>query len=182
MDWVEIINAIVVVVGVPAIFVALINIGRNLKTLEIIEKDLNDNIRPDLKDVRERFFSLEGKTSGLFQTSSPVRLMDAGEKVLEKSGLKSYIDNNKDSLLRECKNNSNFTNPYDIQKASFAFFDEYSFPVDFFEALKLYAYDNGIALSVLRRIGAIYFRDLCLLEHNMNPVDIDKFDPEINNM
>lgn len=178
MDFFTIVNAAVVILGVPTIITTLINIGRKLQTLDSIENDLRENIRPDLKDVRERFFALEGRTSGFFQTASPVKLMKAGEDVLVDSGLKAFIDENQSSLLVSCKNGKEYSNPYDVQKSVFAFFDEYMFSEGFFDKLKHYAYNKGIDMSVLRRIGAIYFRDICLSHHNMDPIDIDKYDPE----
>ena len=50
MDLFQIVNFIIVVVGVPTIAGWLIYLGRKLNTIESIEEDKKHNIRPDLKD------------------------------------------------------------------------------------------------------------------------------------
>lgn len=55
----DLINAIVVVVGVPVVIKVFIDIGGKLKTLDTIEKDLRENIQPDLQDVRECLSAIE---------------------------------------------------------------------------------------------------------------------------
>lgn len=59
MDLITTINAVVVTLGIPTIVGTLIFIGGKLKTLDNIEDDIRSNIRPDLKDVRERFFKFD---------------------------------------------------------------------------------------------------------------------------
>lgn len=177
IDWISLLNAIVVLVGVPTTIKVLIDIGGKLKTLDVIEKDLSENIRPDLKDVRERFFALEGRATGYFQTASPVVLMNSGKTVLKDSGLEKYINDNVEMLLKEACKEKHLKNPYDVQKTVFNFFDDYQFSESFFDELKRYAYGKGVDINTLRRIGAIYFRDICLNHHKMTPEDIDKYDP-----
>jgi hypothetical protein len=58
MNWLNILSGLFALVGLPTIILAFINIGKILKTVEVIENDLKQNIRPDLKDVREKFSSL----------------------------------------------------------------------------------------------------------------------------
>ena len=56
-------------------------------------------IRESLQDIRERFARLEGSLSGTFQTQSPISLLPKGEEILNKSGLKTYIDAHVQELL-----------------------------------------------------------------------------------
>jgi hypothetical protein len=58
MNWLNILSGLFALVGLLTIILAFINIGKILKTVEVIENDLKQNIRPDLKDVREKFSSL----------------------------------------------------------------------------------------------------------------------------
>ena len=94
-----------------------------------------------------------------FGGNSPVDLEPAGIKWLNESGLKSYIDANKYRLLTHYPARRT-TNPYEVQKRAFALFDALSFPRGLDERLKRFAFENGTTMSVLRRVGAIYFRNL----------------------
>lgn len=175
MNWLIIINGLVVAIGIPTIIGALIFIGRKLQILDSIETDLKDNLRPDVKDVRERLSSLEGKYAGFMQTASPVALTPAGSSLLEASGLKKYIDDNFESnLFPACTSGKEIKNAYDVQKCAFSFFEDHVFPTQVEEEMKTAAYNQGADMSVLRRIGAIYFRDKCLEKLSMNPKDIDE--------
>ncbi|MFA6158433.1 MAG: hypothetical protein WC763_02290 [Candidatus Paceibacterota bacterium] len=60
MNTLEWINTLVVMIGLPTIVGALLSIGGKLKTISDFEEDIKGNIKPDLKDIRERFFVLEG--------------------------------------------------------------------------------------------------------------------------
>ncbi|MDB5237183.1 MAG: hypothetical protein JWL88_285 [Parcubacteria group bacterium] len=65
MSWFVLLNQIVLVVGIPTIIAALVFVGRKLEILGRLEKSIDGELRPDLKDVRERIFVLEGKMSNL---------------------------------------------------------------------------------------------------------------------
>ena len=172
MNWIQIVNGLVVVIGIPTLIGVFINIGRKLQILETIEGDLKENIRPDLKDVRERFSALEGKMSGFFATASPVSLLPKGVKIIEKSGLKKYIDDHKDDFMKQCCGDKP-TNQYDIQTSAFNFFDKLDFG-EFESKLKETSFQYGMSLEMLRRIGGIYFRDILLQKYNFKPEDLDK--------
>lgn len=162
MDPLQWTNAIIVVLGLPTILASFMFIGRKLQVLESLDGDITNNIKPDLKDVRERFAVLEGKTSGLFGSHSPISLTKAGLQSLTKSGLKHYIDDNIELLISACDHLGTLDTPYDVQQAAFQLFDEHEFPEDVDNTLKTYAFNTGACTEVLRRVGAIYFRDICL--------------------
>jgi len=147
---------------------------RNLnKSVDEIKKELDVSIKVDLKDVRERFAALEGKASDLFKGQSPISLTSKGSQFLNNSGLKQYIDDNIERLVDTCSKNKNMVTAYDVQQASFDFFDRYNFPKEIENVLKTYAFNQGISMDIIRRIGAIYFRDLCLEKMNFRPEDLD---------
>jgi hypothetical protein len=174
MNILGIINSIIVGIGIPSLIGALILIGKKLQILDTLSEEINNNIRPDLKDVRERFSALEGKSAGLFQNNSPVGLTPKGTKILHGSELKSYIDSNIDFLQGGCSEKGNFNTPYDLQESVFNFFDSFIFPKEIENKLKTYAYNQGISMDAMRRIGAIYFRDICLAQQGFKPEDLDK--------
>ncbi len=127
-------------------------------------------IRESLQDIRERFARLEGSLSGAFQAQSPISLKAAGIKALEESGLKKWVDDHKEELFAQC---SPFDNPYDIQERAFQLFDQLHFG-DFEENLKRAAFEHGWGIDIMKRIGGIYFRDLCLQAKNFKLEDLDK--------
>lgn len=174
----SILNALALFIGIPVLVRALLDIGGKLKSLEYIEADIRDSIRPDLKDVRERLFTLEGKTSQLFASASPVQLLPEGRRILSESGMEKFIEQHQEKLLNKC-GASKLSNPYDVQKAVFALFDEYTFSTDMHEQFKQYAFDHGITMDIIRRIGAIHFRDICLQHIGMSRDEIDAHDPEV---
>lgn len=63
MNLLDIINTIIVVVGVPTTLAAAIVVGRKLQILDLLEMRINREIKPDLKDVRERLAAVEQRLS-----------------------------------------------------------------------------------------------------------------------
>ncbi len=159
-----------------AVAVFLVSLGVSWGTLVTkignIASSIKDKIEPDLKDVRERFAALEGSLGKTFASASPVKLLPKGEQILNESGLKNYIDENQKILLEQFKSSCITKNQYDIQDQSFRFFDELDFGV-FEDKLKKAAFDHGMNISTIRRIGGIYFRDIALLEAGFKPEDLD---------
>jgi hypothetical protein len=119
-----------------------------------------------------RLTGMEGRLDASFGSGSPLRLLTKGETILNESGLKKYIDDNKAKMLSDCQSGNTMTNQYDIQEAVFKFFDGYDFG-DFESALKSSAFKYGVTLETIRRIAGIYFRDICLADHGFKPEDLD---------
>lgn len=115
----------------------------------------------------------DNKRLQAFGNASPVRLMPAGEEVLKESGLKEYIDNKTSSLIDSCKPKQE-TTAYEVQEHIFDLFDNLEFEAEIDKRLKEYAFQKGIAIETIRRIGAIYFRDICLNNFKMKVEDLDK--------
>jgi hypothetical protein len=118
--------------------------------------------------------TLGGRVDHLYDGQSPVALLPKGIKILEESGLKKWIDGNCGDLLEKCKSAHAMGNPYDIQTAAFTFFDKIDFPAEMEEKLKTAAFQNGVGMDNVRRIGGIYFRDVCLKDAGFEPTDLDK--------
>ena len=111
-----------------------------------------------------------------FGQGSPVNLKPVGEQWLIESGWRDYIVTNKDELMRMCEETRG-TNPYEVQKHIFKFFDTLALSPEFDDRLKRFAFEKGTSMGILRRVGAIHFRNLCLENFGMNRDDIDKHDP-----
>ena len=173
MTIIEWVNAVIVALGLPAIIVVLVAIGRKLQVLDTLQSEVERNIRPDLKDVRERFATLEGKTAGLFQAQSPISLTEAGRRYLAHSGLQEFIDENQDDLMHQGEHDRKLESPYDVQQFAFEFFDQLTLPDDLENEVKTFAYNHGVSMDSMRRIGGIYFRDLCLQAHGFKSEDLD---------
>ena len=169
LEWV---NTFIVALGLPTVLGAFLYIGRKLQVLETLKKEVDDNIRPDLKDVRERLATWEGKNAGLYQAQSPISLTEQGVRYLEQSGLKAFIDEHHDALMQQVDHDRSMQSPYDVQQIAFEFFDELELPDSLEKKTKNFAFNHGISMDALRRIGGIYFRDLCLTAHNFRAEDL----------
>ncbi|OHA70732.1 MAG: hypothetical protein A3F15_00125 [Candidatus Wildermuthbacteria bacterium RIFCSPHIGHO2_12_FULL_40_12] len=121
-----------------------------------------------------RLTNLNGRMDNAFSGTSPLSLLPKGQIIIEDSGLRKYIDENKDKLLSQCKQKSSMTNPYDIQESAFKFFDSLEFENEFESTLKSSAFKHGVSLDTIRRIGGIYFRDICLNASGFKLEDLDK--------
>lgn len=123
-----------------------------------------------------RLTTFEGiAAQNLIGRQSPLSLLPKGEEILVDSGLKRWIDKHKDDLIGEC-NGCDTENPYDIQEAAFRLFDKIDF-MDFESEIKLAAFNSGIPVNVMRRIGGIYFRDIFLEHCGHKKDDVDRHDP-----
>ena len=127
--------------------------------------------------LNELKISSDNSQKPAFIIRSPVNLNETGEKWLIDSGLKNYIDNNVD-FMKSCEEKRN-TNPYEVQKFIFRLFDDWIFESGLEDELKKFAYSKGTTMGVIRRVGAIYFRNFCLKQFGMNKEDIDKHNPVI---
>lgn len=121
-----------------------------------------------------RLTNFEGRLDSAFAGQSPISLLPKGEKILEESGLKRYIDENKEDLLSKCKSKNPMQNPYDIQKAAFEFFDDIELGDELKESAKNTAFQHGVSMDTVRRVGGIYLRDICLTEAGFKAEDLDE--------
>lgn len=128
--------------------------------------------------LRELKVNADNARTPAFASHSPINLNPTGEHWLVESGLKEYIDLNKDYFIGLCQNKKD-TNPYEVQEYAFKIFDDIVFDPALSDKLKKFAFEKGTTMAVVRRIGGIYFRNLCLDHFGMNREDIDKHKPEV---
>lgn len=122
--------------------------------------------------IRELSIKLSNEEEQFFGTNSPIKLNPEGQKILHESGLQKYIDTHKEEFIKTCEEKRS-SNSYEVQQHIFNMFDSIEFESEFDNKVKEYAYSNGLEMEIIRRVGAIYFRDICLGEFGMNPADID---------
>jgi len=134
-------------------------------------------VETKVEGFSNRLTGLEGRLDKAYESMSPIALTKKGNDILIDSGLKKYIDDNKLIFTEHCKNFSAMTSAYDVQLATFQLFSVFDFPQDLELKFKEEAYKAGISMGVLRRIGGIYFRDLCLSDLKLDPKELDNSQP-----
>lgn len=108
--------------------------------------------------VSELTIRAENVRSKLFRSSSPVSLTPAGYVALKGSGLRSYIDANRTALLGRLPRAR--SDPYERQRQIFTLFAALPFDDAIARHLNKFAFVNDISTDLLRRVGAIYLRDI----------------------
>jgi hypothetical protein len=109
--------------------------------------------------VSELLINAENIHTKLFKSGSPVSLTATGYHILQRSGLKSYIDTKRRTLL-SALNSKNSLDPYELQRRAFRLLATLSFEDLVAQHLNNFAFANGISTVLLRRIAAIYLRDI----------------------
>ena len=129
--------------------------------------------------IKELKTASDNASSLVFDSQSPINLNSRGEEWLNTSGLKEYLDKNQKKFMSICEDKRN-TNSYDVQQYIFMYFDMIEFEPEVERTLKEFAFNKGTTMNILRRVAAIYFRNLCLNEFGMKAEDIDAHDPGKN--
>ena len=111
--------------------------------------------------VRDLAISIENISARAFETSSPISLTTTGEQLLRDSGLKSYIDHRRDELTARLRARAPF-DLYTVQESSFRLFDHIPLDYPFAGHLNKFSYRHGTSVELLRRVGAIYLRDIAV--------------------
>jgi hypothetical protein len=117
-------------------------------------------IKRTLNELKIAVDNANGAKSA-FGAGSSVDLKPVGVEWLVDSGLKAYIDENKQQLLDQCKENRS-TNLYELERHIFYLFDRYRFPAELDDGFKRFAFEKGTSMAIIRRVGAIYLRNLCV--------------------
>lgn len=194
MNLLQIINSIVVMIGLPAIIGACVYVGRKLQTIDVLQEDMNEvkkdtsGIKKDISSMRKELDGGDSKSiifrmkhnirtiaeyltgadpgfdAQYLKTMSPYQVSDEGEKLLEKSGFKQIVKENKDDFLNFIKMDKP-TTKYDVQqtayKGVYLLFDE-----DYFVPVKTFLYNNPkVGKNALLSAAAIYIRDVYLKVH-----------------
>ena len=108
--------------------------------------------------ISELTIRAENVRAKLFKSSSPVSLTPVGYIALKGSGLRSYIDTNRTALLH--KLSTLRSDPYELQRHTFKLLAELPLEDPVARHLNKFAFSQDISPDLLRRIGAIYLRDI----------------------
>ncbi len=109
--------------------------------------------------IRDLTIKMENVSAKAFEVGSPISLTATGEQLLRDSGLKSYIDRHRDELTPQLRA-STALDLYTIQESAFRLFASVPLEASFARHLNKFAFRNGTSIDLLRRVGAIYLRDV----------------------
>jgi hypothetical protein len=118
--------------------------------------------------VRELRTQFENGARKLFNPGSPIKLTRVGRRILERSGMKSYVDTHKEELLGLCKDQAD---SYSFQGAAFHLFEGLRFDERDARQLRQAAHATGLSIEILRRAGAIYFCEIVDQSHGASTSD-----------
>ncbi len=166
MNILNIINAVIVSLGIPTIIGAAVYIGKKLQILE------------DLKDVRDKFAVVESRVGDLWKdklapSHSPRQLNDRGNTILSGSGIKEIIDKKKNDFLTVIKE-KNMQNPYDAEQYILQVVSELKKDVVIVNELKVGAFSVGADIDSVLLVGGIYLRNLIFPDLGFSVTDLDK--------
>ena len=166
------------------IIVFLVTVGiawGSLRTLvKGIKTTLDNEIKPDLKNVRERFGKTEDRVETLWKDKfapahSPRQLNERGNDVLKTSGIKEIIDQKKDELLKIIKT-KDISNPYDAEQTILAVVGEMpKHCPDVVDKIKDGAFKSGVDIEGVLFVGGLYLRNLIFKPNlGFDLIDLDK--------
>lgn len=168
-----IIGVIVFVFGIGAAWGSIKNLVSSIKDT------LNNDIKPDLKDIRERFGVVEDRVETLWQDKfaparSPRQLNDLGNSILTKSGIKEIIEEKKLVLLEQIRKRP-ISNAYDAEQAILGVVVELpKHCPEIIEKLKTGAFNVGQNIDTVLYVGGIHLRNLVFSELGFSLTDLDK--------
>ncbi len=175
---------IICAIGVPAIVVCLIYIGRKLQKLDDVDDKLK-NVDSKVIDIDKLTLLTKEKVDTLWNerfaiSNSPMQLNERGEMILDKSGIKEIIDKHLDELFIKVKE-KNPENAYQVQERSNKVVYKLENKQGILPILENGAYKTGVDIDTVLAVGGLYLRDLILPKFNFKFEEIDKHDPNSTN-
>lgn len=166
MDILNIINAVLIALGVPTIIASAIYIGRKLQVLD------------DIRDAHDKTKKNIGVIAGCLATSphigfdqtklasySPLRLTKEGEKYLQTVGFAKIFQKYPDPFFNFI-NDENPTTKFDVEASAFKAFMFLLGTSQHFRPLKIYAFNHPKEdLREIAKYASIYIRDEYLERH-----------------
>lgn len=169
--------------SIIAIVVFIFTIGVSWGSLKFRIKNMSEtldkSIIPDLKEIREKFCSVETKVDTLWKdkfapATSPRQLNQRGNDILSQSGIKRIMEEKKQDIINLVKE-KNPQNAFDAEAAVLAVVRELPelFP-EIIETLKTGAFKVGADLDALLFVGAIHVRNEIFSDLGFSLDDLDK--------
>ena len=147
----------------------LVTYGKFSERFRRIDKELNI-IAPKIDSIILSFNRLIGKLEKIkdigmlnniyIKTASPKTLTEHGIKMLNESGLKTFIDTHQREIIKKVKSQNPKTT-YDIEQVSIDTMVAYNEDARI-NNIKEYTYKNGLDLGGMLMASGIYLRDLIL--------------------
>jgi len=109
--------------------------------------------------MSELLISAENIGTKVYKSGSPVSLTATGYHILQRSGLKSYVDAKRHTLLSALYGKTT-PDPYELQRRAFRLLAGLNFDAAVAHHINNFAFANGISTDLLRRVAAIYLRDI----------------------
>lgn len=143
------------------------------------KKEIADAIKESIGDFKDRFVSLENKMDVIWKDKiapahSPRQLNDLGQNILNNSGIKEIVDENKEKLFQLVKA-KNTKNPYDAERAILEIMIELpKHCPEVLDKLKNGAFSTGTDIEALLFVGSIYLRNQIFSDLGFSITDLDK--------
>lgn len=163
MNLLQIINAIVLIIGIPTLVGAILFVGRKLQTLDDL-KIIVDKIKSNLKVVSDYLIGKEGFNHHELQAYSPLRLTDEGNRLIKDVGFDIVATTHQDDFFSFI-DSEHPSHKHDVElaaiKSIYALQDK-----EYMSMLKTFFYNNPqrTIANTAPTLG-IYVRDLYLAEH-----------------
>lgn len=128
-------------------------------------------VKEQIDDVSNQIFTLWEER--VTKAHSPIQLNQKGKEILEKSGIKDFVDNALPQFLDEIKEKKP-QNAYQVQVFSREVIFRAKLNPEILNKLQVGAFSVGADLDTLLIVGAIYLRDLVLPKLGLKFEDLDK--------
>ncbi len=139
-----------------------------------------DGIKESILEIKAFITVFKESNNQFVQSKSPITLTEIGETVVKDldliSILTKYWNKLENVLLGNLENKSNL---YVIQQESFSLGSKLTELLDEneIENIKTYAFNQGQNLANYDLMIGVCIRDIYFKKHNINIIDIEKFDP-----
>src|ERR1700722_19948794 len=99
MNYLDIINGAVVIIGLPTIIICAVYIGRKLNLLDTLSAT-SEKIKSNVKVISDYLIKHHTKFNpSELQAYSPLRLTESGERFIKELGFDDIFENNKSDFF-----------------------------------------------------------------------------------
>ncbi len=165
MNIVDIINTIIVIIGIPVLVGFFIDLGRKMQVLDDL-KNTTDKIKHNIKTISDRMIADPnmGFDPSKLQSFSPLNLTEQGSKYLEDIGFVNLFKENKENFFIFINKEEPKTK-YDVEvaaiKSVFVLFHK-----EYFVPIKTHLYNTPTeSFKSLSQVAGVYIRDEYFKEH-----------------
>lgn len=164
--------------------------GQNAQKVKHIEQDIKDNIKPELKNLRETMAEstkeIRDKLADILQAltlkqvsqaQSPRALNDFGKQVLSQSAIRSIIEPKLDQIVQTVESNKP-ENAYQVQEMLLDIIQDLKNDSSLKNSIEQAAFKSGVSVETVLLVAGIDIRDTVLEHLNMKPDDIDMHQSE----